>query len=159
MPEVGGNLVLPTITIKGYDPSNVTLDDEMANPPFPVSGALDEAYQDLLVDQVKYISVALPVGSFDSSEESKEKVELFWGVAADSLALYSEVFIAGTLEANVPGGNKIGTTQTPKIPTKADAFEYLADLRALLDVAKAPVEDRFCVVPPWFLAMLTASAS
>ena len=44
--------------------------------------------------------------------------------------------LATTMDNAVPSGNKIGSTTTPKGPTKDDAYEYLVDLGVLLDEAE-----------------------
>ena len=50
--------------------------------------------------------------------------------------------------------NKIGSTTTPKVPTKDDAYEYLVDLGVLLDETDTPIDGRFVIVPAWFHGLL-----
>jgi len=66
----------------------------------------------------------------------------------------TDTYLAGLMDAAVPAGNKIGSTSTPKVPTKADAYEYLIDLGVLLDEADVPTGGRFVVVPAWFHGLL-----
>jgi hypothetical protein len=66
----------------------------------------------------------------------------------------ADTYIAGIMDADVPAGNKIGSTTTPKVPTKDDAYEYLVDLNVLLDESNAPTDGRFVIVPAWFHGLL-----
>src|SRR5258706_488725 len=70
------------------------------------------------------------------------------------VALEKALIYGQTKDTAVPNGNKIGTTGTPKVPTKDDAYEYLVDLGVLLDEADVPIDGRFVVVPAWFHGLL-----
>lgn len=74
--------------------------------------------------------------------------------SARALREKADEYIASIIDGGVPGGNKIGSIATPKVPTKDDAYEYLVDLGVLLDEANAPLEGRFVVVPAWFHGLL-----
>lgn len=120
--------------------------------------------QNMDIDQLKYGRVLLrspDENEIINAERGIGTERLYQDLAleaitdlAEIMARYTDTFLAGVMDAAVPGGNKIGSTVTPKVPTKADAFEYVADLRALLDDDKAPQEDRSVVCPPWFYAMM-----
>ncbi len=56
---------------------------------------------------------------------------------------------AGTDSANIAPARVIGTGGGD-----ADAFELLVDLGKYLDIANVPADNRFCIIPPWFKAML-----
>jgi hypothetical protein len=99
----------------------------------------------LTIDQFKLWATPVAAGVSD---------DVALGLLADQLASDSESFLAGIFDASTPAGNKIGSLVTPKVPTKADAYEYLCDVRTVLDLAGTPVEDRWCVIPPWFLALV-----
>ena len=66
----------------------------------------------------------------------------------------ADTYLAGLMDADVPTDNKIGTVGTPKVPTKADAYEYLVDLGVLLDESNTPIDGRFVIVPAWFHGLL-----
>ncbi|HSI87841.1 MAG TPA: hypothetical protein VK918_02215, partial [Pyrinomonadaceae bacterium] len=59
-----------------------------------------------------------------------------------------------TMTQAVSVGNTIGSTVTPIVPTKDDAYEHLVDLGVLLDESNIPIEGRFVVVPAWYHGLL-----
>ena len=74
--------------------------------------------------------------------------------AAYKLNDTADSYIAAAMDTAIPAGNRIGSTTTPKVPTKDDAYEYLVDLGTLLDEGNTPISGRFVVVPAWFHGLL-----
>ena len=113
---------------------------------------LTDTEQTLMIDQSKYFNFY--VDSIDRAQQNVNVLDAAMRRAAWSLRDAADTYIAGIMEAAVTAGNTIGTTVTPKVPTKDDAYEYLVDLSVLLDEGNAPVDGRFAIVPAWFHGLL-----
>jgi hypothetical protein len=74
--------------------------------------------------------------------------------AAYKLRDHADQYLAALMETADPAGNKIGTTGSPIVPTKDDAYEYLVDLSVKLDEGDVPTSGRFLIVPVWFHGLL-----
>lgn len=92
--------------------------------------------------------------SVDRAQQNVNVLDEAMRRSAWALREKADAFLAGVMDAAVPGGNKIGSTTTPKVPTKDDAYEYLVDLGVLLDEGNVPTNDRFVIVPAWFHGLL-----
>jgi len=130
------------VTIGSYTKDTDILDPEI----------LTDSEQQLDIDQQKYFNFF--VDSVDRAQQNVNVLDEAMRRAGYKLNDVADSFIAATMDAAVPSGNKIGSLATPKIPTKDDAYEYLVDLGTLLDEGNTPVAGRFCVVPAWFHALL-----
>ncbi len=139
-------------TVKIASIGDVTVDDYTKDTDIGDPETLTDAEQSLLIDQAKYFNFY--VDSVDRAQQNVNVLDEAMRRASWSLRDYADSFLAVAMEAAVPGGNKIGSTVTPKVPTKDDAYEYLVDLGVLLDEANAPMDDRFVVVPAWFHGLL-----
>lgn len=113
---------------------------------------LTDAEQSLVIDQAKYFNFY--VDDVDRAQQNVNVLDEAMRRASSSLKGYADTFLAGLMDASVPGANKIGSNATPKIPTKDDAYEYLVDLGVLLDESNTPVDGRFVIVPAWFHGLL-----
>lgn len=111
----------------------------------------DEA-QSLMIDQAKYFNFY--VDSVDRAQQNVNVLDEAMRRSAWGLRAAADTFLAVVMDANVPADNKIGSFSTPKVPTKADAYEYLVDLGVLLDESNTPIDGRFVVVPAWFHGLL-----
>ncbi|MEP6789321.1 MAG: P22 coat protein - protein 5 domain protein [Acidobacteriota bacterium] len=127
--------------------SDYTRDTDIADP-----DSLTDEEQTLLIDNAKYFNFY--VDSVDRAQQNVNVLDEAMRRSAWKLRDISDSFLADTMDAAVPNGNKIGTTGTPKVPTKDDAYEYLVDLGVLLDEADTPIDGRFVVVPAWFHGLL-----
>ncbi len=139
-------------TVKIASIGDVTVDDYTKDTDIGDPETLTDAEQSLLIDQAKYFNFY--VDSVDRAQQNVNVLDEAMRRASWSLRDYADTFLAGLMDAAVPGGNKIGSTVTPKVPTKDDAYEYLVDLGVLLDEANAPIDRRFVVVPAWFHGLL-----
>jgi len=113
---------------------------------------LTDSDQTLLIDQQKYFNFY--IDSVDRAQQNVNVLDEAMRRAAYKLNDTADSFIAAAMDAAVPAGNKIGSTSTPKVPTKDDAYEYLVDLGTLLDEGNTPIAGRFCIVPAWFHGLL-----
>ncbi|MEQ1604562.1 MAG: P22 phage major capsid protein family protein [Pyrinomonadaceae bacterium] len=139
-------------TVKIASIGDVTVDDYTKDTDIGDPETLTDAEQTLLIDQAKYFNFY--VDSVDRAQQNVNVLDEAMRRASWSLRDYADTFLAGAMEAAVDAGNKIGSTVTPKVPTKDDAYEYLVDLGVLLDEANVPIDGRFVVVPAWFHGLL-----
>ena len=126
---------------------NYTKDTDIIDPEI-----LTDSEQQLDIDQAKYFNFF--VDSIDRAQQNVNVLDEAMRRAGYKLNDAADSFIATTMDAAVPAGNKIGSIATPKVPTKDDAYEYLVDLGTLLDEGNTPISGRFCVVPAWFHGLL-----
>ena len=139
-------------TVKIASIGDVTIDDYTKDTDIGDPETLTDEEQTLLIDQSKYFNFY--VDSVDRAQQNVNVLDEAMRRSAWKLRDLSDTFLAATMEAVVPAGNKIGSTVTPKVPTKDDAYEYLVDLSVLLDEANAPIDGRFVVIPAWFHGLL-----
>lgn len=118
----------------------------------PDPDSLSDTEQTLLIDQSKYFNFY--VDSVDRAQQNVNIMDEAIRQSAYGLRAEADGYLATIMDAGLTVGNTIGTTGTPKIPTKDDAYEYLVDLSVLLDESTTPLEGRFCIVPPWFHGLL-----
>jgi hypothetical protein len=143
--ESGNTVKIASIGDVAVD--DYTKDEDIADP-----ASLTDDEQNLLIDQAKYFNFY--VDSVDRAQQNVNVLDEAMRRSAWSLREKADTFLAAAMEAAVPGGNKIGSIATPKIPTKDDAYEYLVDLGVLLDEGNIPTTDRFVIVPAWFHGLL-----
>ncbi len=139
-----------TVKIASISEVNVntyTKDSDIADPEL-----LTDDEQTLLIDKAKYFHFY--VDSVDRAQQNVNVLDEAMRRASWKLRDEADTFLANTMDAAVPNQNKIGSIGTPKVPTKADAYEYLVDLGVLLDEANTPIDGRFVVVPAWFHGLL-----
>lgn len=139
-------------TVKIASIGDVTVEDYTKDTDIADLEVLTDDELSLLVDQAKYFNFF--VDSIDRAQQNVNVLDEAMRRAAWSLREKADTFIAGLMETAVLSGNTIGTTTTPKVPTKEDAYEYLVDLGVLLDEDNVPTTDRFVVVPAWFHGLL-----
>lgn len=139
-------------TVKIASIGDVTVDEYTKDTDIGDPETLTDSEQSLLIDQAKYFNFY--VDSVDRAQQNVNVLDEAMRRASWSLRDHADTFLAGIMDAAVPGGNKIGTTVDPIVPTKDDAYEYLVDLGVLLDEANAPLDGRFVVVPAWFHGLL-----
>lgn len=139
-------------TVKIGSVGDVSIGTYVSNEDIDDPEILTDAAATLLIDQAKYFNFY--VDSIDRAQQNVNMLDEAMRRSAYGLRDKADQFLAGIMSANVDAGNVIGTTGTPKVPTKADAYEYLVDLGTLLDEANVPTEGRWCVVPSWFHGLM-----
>jgi len=139
-------------TVKIASIGSVTIDNYTKDTDITDPEVLTDDEQMLTVDQQKYFNFY--VDSVDRAQQNVNVLDEAMRRAGWQLRNVADSFIAGLMDSGVDGGNKIGSTTTPKVPTKDDAYEYLVDLGVLLDEDDVPLEGRFVVVPAWFHGLL-----
>lgn len=113
---------------------------------------LTDEDQTLTIDHQKYFNFY--VDSIDRAQQNVNVLDEAMRRSAWALKDTADSYLAGIISGAVPNENKIGTTSTPEVPTKENAYEYLVDLGVLLDEANVPLDGRFVVVPAWFHGLL-----
>lgn len=131
---------------------DVTIGDYEKNTDIADPEILSDSDQTLLIDQSKYFNFY--VDSVDKAQQNVRVMDEAMRRSAYGLRDKADSFLANMMATAVPTGNRIGSATTPKIPTKADAYEYLVDLGVILDEANVPTEGRFVIVPSWFHGLM-----
>ena len=139
-------------TVKIGSIGDVSIGNYVKNTDISDPEVLTDEEQSLLIDNAKYFNFY--VDSVDRAQANANIMDEAMRRSAWSLRAAADSFLATTMEAAVPGGNKIGSVGTPIVPTKDDAYEYLVDLGVLLDEGNVPTDGRFVVVPAWFHGLL-----
>jgi hypothetical protein len=139
-------------TVKIASVGDVNIGDYVKDTNIADPDILTDSEQSLLIDQSKYFNFY--VDSIDRAQQNVNVLDEAMRRSAWGLREKADTFIASVMEAAVVTANKIGSTTTPKVPTKDDAYEYLVDLGVLLDESDVPIEGRFVIVPAWFHGLL-----
>lgn len=139
-------------TVKIASISDVAVDDYVKNIDINDPEVLTDTELTLAIDQAKYFNFF--VDRIDQAQQNVNVLDEAMRRSAWKLRDIADAYIAATMEAAVLGPNTIGTTGTPRVPTKDDAYEYLVDLGTMLDESNTPIDGRFVVVPAWFHGLL-----
>lgn len=139
-------------TVKIASIGDVTVDNYVKDTDIGAPQTLTDDEQTLLIDRAKFFNFY--VDSIDRAQQNVNVLDEAMRRSSWKLRDEADTFLAAAMDSAVPAGNKIGSTTTPKVPTKADAYEYLVDLGVLLDETNTPIDGRFVVVPAWFHGLL-----
>ncbi|MBV6496969.1 MAG: P22 coat protein - protein 5 domain protein [Acidobacteria bacterium ACB1] len=139
-------------TVKIASISDVAIGDYVKNSDIDDPAVLTDTEQTLTIDQAKYFNFY--VDRIDQAQQNVNVLDHAMRRSAWKLRDAADSFIATTMSNAVLGPNTIGTTGTPRVPTKDDAYEYLVDLGTMLDESNTPIEGRFVIVPAWFHGLL-----
>jgi len=147
---------IPTVTIKDYV-KNQKLDLEQPESP-SVEFTVDYAkYFNFALDDIdiKQMDIAmLDVWSGDAAMQMKIAIErlVFQTIYASPDAA-NEGATAGKINANI----NLGTSGSPLLMTRTNILDLLVDMGTVLDEQNIPEVDRWCILPPWMVAMLKKS--
>lgn len=115
--------------------------------------ALVGAGQTLNINQAKYFYFA--IDDVDKAQNQPSVMAAAMREAAWGIADATDTYLASTVLANAIDSANVLTAQVVGTGAgDADAFEVLVDLRKRLEISNAPRVDRWCVIPPWYEAML-----
>ncbi len=143
--EAGGSVKIASI-------GDVSVDDYDKNTDIDDPEPLTDSDQTLAIDQSKYFNFF--VDSIDRAQQNVNVLDEAMRRSAFRLREVADTYLASLMDSGVAADNKIGSTVTPVVPTKDDAYEYLVDLSVMLDEANAPADNRFVIVPAWFHGLL-----
>ena len=132
---------LGDITISDYTGADIADPEE-----------LDSTMQDLAIDKAKYFN--FQIKDIDNAQSNPKLVDAAMQRASygmnDVIDQYlAQLLLEGAAEENVLAGDS-----EPIVPTSANAYDYLVDLRVKLDEANVPMMGRWVVIPPWFHGLL-----
>lgn len=147
-----GEIKAAGISVKIASLGDVSVNDYTRNTDLGDPEELTDAEQTMVIDQAKYFN--FQIDDVDRAQARINYLDEAMRRAAYKLRDGQDAYVATIMDAAVPAANKIGSVTTPKVPTKADAYEYLVDLSVKLDEANCPQEGRWVVVPAWFQGLL-----
>jgi N4-gp56 family major capsid protein len=139
-------------TVKINSIGTVTIGDYTKNSAIGEPEVLTDAQRVLIIDQSKFFHFM--VDDVDQAQQNPKVMQQAMQEAAYALRNTADLFIANRMVAGVLPASMIGSDTTPKVPTKADAYEFLVDLGVVLDENNIPEEGRWVVIPPWFEALM-----
>ncbi len=139
-------------TVKIASIGDVTVNDYVRNEDIDDPEILTDDEQSLLIDQSKYFNFF--VDSVDRAQTNVNVMDQAMRHSAWALRAQADTYLAGMMAGAVPDVKTIGSSTTPKVPTKDTAYEYLVDLGVLLDESNTPTDGRFVIVPAWFHGLL-----
>src|SRR5688572_6259828 len=139
-------------TVKIGSIGDVTIGNYTKDTDITAPETLTDSEQLLEIDQAKYFNFF--VDSIDRAQQNVNVLDEAMRRAGYKLNDAADGFIAATMDASVPAGNKIGSVTTPKVPTKDDAYGYLVDLGTWRDEGDTPIARRFFIVRAWFHGLL-----
>ncbi|MBX3288452.1 MAG: P22 coat protein - protein 5 domain protein [Acidobacteria bacterium] len=131
---------------------DVTVKPYVKNTDIDAPETLVDSSQMLNITQAEYFNFA--VDNVDAAQSNVNVMSEAMRRAAHRLSDVADQFIAAK-HVEVPSANMIGNDGAPiAVDLPAKAYENLVDLGTKLDEANVESEGRFCVIPPWFYALL-----
>ena len=108
-------------TVKIASVGDVTIGNYTKNTDIEDPETLTDSEQTLTIDQSKYFNFF--VDSIDRAQQNVNVLDEAMRRSAFKLRAVADAYLSGIMDLAVPAGNKIGSTTTPKVPTKDDAYE------------------------------------
>jgi hypothetical protein len=132
---------LGAITIRDYDGSDIAQPEE-----------LDGEQQNLVIDQAKYFN--FQVKDIDNAQSNPKLIDS--AMQRSSYGINDEIdrYLAALLVSGVKSENVLYDADHAVTPTAANAYDYLVDLATVLSENNVPMLGRWCVIPPWYHALL-----
>ncbi len=136
----------------------VTVGSYTKNTDMSAAQTLDGTNTTLTIDQSKYFN--FQVDDIDKVQQQPKVMAEAMREAGYALADTLDQYLAA-LWTQIASANYIGTNAAPKtdVGTALYAYNYLIDLGVLLSNNNVPQEGRWCVVPPWFEAVMIKDSS
>lgn len=138
-------------TVKINSIGAVTVGDYARNTNLSDPETLTDATRTLVIDRSKFFN--FQIDDLDKAQQNPKVMQQAMVEAAYALRNAADSYVAG-LYTGVQAGNTIGSDGSPKVPTKADAYEYLVDLGTVLDENNVPEQGRWVIVPPWYHGLM-----
>lgn len=117
---------------------------------------LSTADRTLVIDQADYF--AFEVDDIDKRQAAGAVLEQAMTEAAYAMADKADVFLAGKY-ADVDAANKVNGGTLVSISSGAIGYTQLTKLKQKLDEANVPMEGRFAILPPWYIALMLDSTN
>ncbi len=142
-----------TVRISSIGP--VTINNYAKNTDIDPPQELSDAQALLEITQQKYYN--FQVDDIDNVQMKPKVMDEAMRQAAYNLSNVADSYVAAQyVDANV--ANNIGSTAAPIVITQANAYEYIVDASVRLTEANVPMEDRWIILPPWYLGMMAKDA-
>jgi N4-gp56 family major capsid protein len=139
-------------TVRITSIGDVTVNNYARNADIQAPQELQDAQAMLLIDQQKYFH--FQVDDVDKAQMKPQIVDEAMDNAAFALASVADAYVAAKMATGAASTNAIGTDGAPIVPTAVTAYEHLVDLGVKLTEANIPHQNRFVIIPPWFLGLL-----
>jgi hypothetical protein len=132
---------LGAITIRDYDGSDIAQPEE-----------LDGEQQNLVIDEAKYFN--FQVKDIDNAQSNPKLIDS--AMQRSSYGINDEIdrYLASLLVSGAKSENVLYDADHAVTPTAANAYDYLVDLATVLSENNVPMLGRWCVIPPWYHALL-----
>lgn len=106
----------------------------------------------LTIDQGKYFNFSIE--DVDKAQVNPKLMDDAMQESAYGMNDVTDMFLANLMAVNAANNGDLGTDETPIVPTKGDAYDYLVDLGTDLTEKNVPMVGRWVVVPAWFHGLL-----
>lgn len=114
---------------------------------------LNDSAMSFIIDQAQYFNYA--IDDVDARQSSASLLDAATVEAAYAISNQQDIYMSG-LYTQVSATNAVGTSGAPQtdLATVGQPWLYLTKLKKFLDQANVPMEGRWCIIPPWFEALL-----
>lgn len=134
-------------TVRINSIGRVTISSYTKNADIAAPEALSDAQTVMLINQAKYFN--FQIDDVDRAQQRPQVMDAAMQEAAWALNDAADGYVAG-LYTDIDTANFVGTEAAPKTGfTAANVYEYLVDLKVLLDEDNVPMDGRFVIVPPF----------
>lgn len=106
----------------------------------------------LTIDQGKYFNFSIE--DVDKAQVNPKLMDGAMRESAYGMNDVTDLFLANLMTVNAQNNGVLGTDESPIVPTKNDAYDYLVDLSTDLTEKNVPMQGRWVVVPAWFHGLL-----
>ena len=132
---------LGAITIRDYTGSDIADPEE-----------LDGTQQNLVVNRAKYFN--FQVKDIDNAQSNPKLIDSAMQRASYGINDEVDRYLARLLVSGCESANVLYDTAHAVTPTATTAYDYLVDLGTVLSENNVPMLGRWCVIPPWYHALL-----
>lgn len=134
-------------TVRINSIGRVTISSYTKNTDLAAPEALNDAQTVLTIDQARYFN--FQIDDVDRAQQRPKVMDAAMQEAAWGLNDVADGYMAG-LYTDIDTGNFVGTEASPKTGySAANVYEFLVDLKVMLDQQNVPNDGRFCIVPPF----------
>ena len=133
-------------SVKINSVGDITIKDYERGTDIDGAEELNDAGQELVIDQAKYFNFG--IDDVDRVQSNANVMAEAMSRAGYGLRDKVDIYIASN-HVLVPELNFVGDDTAPIVPTKDNFYDYLVDLKVKLTEANVPEEGRFCIIPAW----------
>lgn len=142
-----------TVRISSIGP--VTINNYAKNTDIDPPQELSDAQALLEITQQKYYN--FQVDDVDQAQQKPKVMDEAMRQAAYNLSNVADAYVAAQYtDADV--ANNIGTNGAPITPSATTAYEYIVDASVKLTEANVPMENRWIILPPWYIGLMAKDA-